>query len=424
MNFEQTAPPDFQSEFLVLQLARFGDLIQTKRLIVSLQRQGRVTLLVDRSLTALAGLLYPDVQVLGILAHGTHRPDLVQPGLLGSVVRDVEPLLLKDFVRIFNLNYSGLNFALASLFPWERVRGYRMRNGQRLIDSWTAQLMRWVHERSRTGLNLVDAWGMYADHPVPAHTVNPPAVARGEGMGVVMAGRNARRSLPVEILAPLVSAARGRAGKGPVYLLGTSGESRAARDLLALLPPALRGDVRDMTGRTNWQDLFRLVGGLDLLLSPDTGTMHLAAHLGVPVLAFFLSSAWAYETGPYGLGHTVVQACTDCAPCLQTEPCMYDVRCRQAFGDRSVLRYVSGNTDKPVPGTCRILESGFDSLGLIWKVMSGGMAGEQARSAFRAWAGACAGVEMKNSHISDIDEFWVREQDWMLPQTLRGRVHE
>ena len=36
---------------------------------------------------------------------------------------------------------------------------------------------------------------------------------------------------------------------------------------------------------------------LDVLLTPDTGIMHLAAHLGVPVFAFFLSSAWCHETG-------------------------------------------------------------------------------------------------------------------------------
>jgi ADP-heptose:LPS heptosyltransferase len=410
---------DVNPAYLIIQLARFGDVIQTKRLVLSLLVQGQVHLLVDRSLQALASLVYPQVTVHGIAAHGTHGPDV-----LAQVHKDLESLCALNFLRVYNLNFSGLNFALAGMFPVDVVRGYRLNSGQRLIDAWPEQVMRWTRSRVQSGLNLIDVWGLYADQVVPPERVNPVATPRGGGLGVVMAGQNARRSLPAQMLAPLIQAARGRVGHGPVYLLGSGAERRAAKELAALLPPTLRGEVRDLVGQTGWQELIHVVGGLDLLLSPDTGTMHLAAHLGVPVLAFFLSSAWCHETGPYGQGHLVLQAMTECAPCLETAPCPFEISCRRAFSDPAVLRYVSGRTDKGLASECAVMASGFDALGLTWTAVAGHDPHASQRVRFRSMAASYAGVAMPVGAEPLLDEIWTRERDWMLPQTLRGRAHE
>ena len=420
MHSEDFGPrPEATPAYLIIQLARFGDLIQTKRLVLSLQKAGTVHLLVDRSLQDLARRVYPDVEVHGITAHGTHGPQI-----LDRVYEDLGNLAGLAFHRVYNLNFSGLNFAVASLFPFQSVRGYRQNMGQRLVDSWPDQIMRWTRSRVLTGLNLVDVWGLYAEQPLPPEQVNPPAFPHGGGLGVVMAGQNARRSLPAPVLAPLVMAALGRVGHGPIHLLGSGGERRAAKELAALLPASLRGEVRDLVGQTTWPELMQVVGGLDLLLSPDTGTMHLAAHLGVPVLAFFLSSAWCHETGPYGQGHFALQAMTECAPCLETAPCPFDVSCRRAFSDPSVLRYVSGHTTKGLAPGCAVMSSGFDEMGLTWTAVAGHDPYAAQRRVFRSEAAAYAGVVMPGSAESMVDEVWMRERDWMLPQTLRGRAHE
>jgi ADP-heptose:LPS heptosyltransferase len=414
------SPPS--PRYLVIQLARFGDLIQTSRLVRSLQESGETHLLVDSSLTALARLVYPGVLVHGIAAHGTHGPDI-----LARVCADLGDIAGLDFHRVYNLNFSGPSFALAGMFDPSTVRGYRSQRGQRLIDSWPGQIMRWTGDRCLAGLNLVDVWGLYAEQPVAPERVNssgPGAALRGGGLGVVMAGQNARRSLPAQVLAPLVVAARGRVGHGPIHLLGSAGERRAARELAALLPATLRGEVRDLVGRTGWSELYDVVGGLDLLVSPDTGTMHLAAHLGVPVLAFFLSSAWCHETGPYGRGHLVLQATMDCAPCLETAPCPHDIDCRRVFSDPSVLRHVSGHTGRALAPGCLVMESGFDELGLTFTAAAGTDPMAARRRAFRIMAAAYAGVPMPGGAGCLPEETWMRERDWMLPQTLRGRAHD
>lgn len=411
-------------DFLVIQLARFGDLIQTKRLVASLRAEGRVHLLVDRSLADLARLVYPGVEVHGLAAHGQMARAAHGPDILGRVHDDLEAVAAIPFHRVFNLNFSGMNFALSAMFPPHAVRGYRQAAGQRLVDAWPAHVMRWTRSRAVAGINLVDVWGLYAGQPVPPEAVNPPAAPRGGGLGVVMAGQNARRSLPPQVLAPLVQAAMGRAGRGPVTLLGSGAEGRAARELAALLPGSLRGQVRNLVGRTNWSELVDVVGGLDLVLTPDTGTMHLAAHLGVPVLAFFLSSAWCHETGPYGLGHHVLQATLPCAPCLETAPCPHGVACRRAFAEQAVLRRVGGRGAGDLPAGCAFMASGFDGLGATFSAVAGEDALAGKRKGLRAWAADLAGVPGPEGGEPVDDEFRILERDWMLPQTLRGRAHE
>lgn len=404
--------------FLVIQLARFGDLIQTKRLILSLQAQGQVELVVDQSLVSLAQLIYPQLTIHPLAAHGHHNP------LQLHLVREqIGSLSAKNYHSIYNLNFSGLNFALATLFPQDRVQGYVLNHGQRQIDFWPQLLMRWTKDRRRAGLNLVDAWGLYARPSLDPSLVNPPAQGQGGGLGVVMAGQNARRSLPAKILAPLVLAAHHGRSNGPIYLLGAGHESRAAHELIHYLPPSLRSEIRNLVGQTTWAELFDLVGSLDLLLSPDTGTAHLAAHLGVPVLAFFLSSAWCPETGPYGLGHVVLQAMPPCAPCLEQAPCAHELLCRNVFAAPQVLAWVSGLKDKPLPAGLAAMVSGFDTLGLTYTAQWGQDPWAQERQAFRTLATGMAGLGYAGFLDPTWIQHWVEDRDWMLPQK-RGWCYE
>jgi hypothetical protein len=407
------------STSLVIQLARFGDLVQTKRLIASLvaREKDRVHLLVDHSLRDLAELVYPHVMVHSIQAHGGVFKDsgpFVRE-VLGSC-RELEEI---GADRVFNLNFSGLNMALSSLFDPGSVRGYRLEHGQWRKDDWAEMGFRFSASRQTSPLNLVDLWAGYLDDPLAPERVNPEATARGGGIGVVLAGRESRRSLEVRSLAALVTAALQRVGHGPVLLLGTRGERRIARDLQTLLKPAVNKEVRDLTGKTGWRELVDHVQGLDLLLTPDTGTMHLAAHLGVPVLAFFLASAWCHETGPYGKGHVVVQSFQPCAPCAEGDDCPYQVRCSTSFGGRSLLRYVSTGTVKDWPDDLALFATGFDDLGQVCTPFAGEDGSQKQRGVLRELVAIHRHLRANLDHpvTGDILKKLYRERDWMIRES-------
>ena len=55
-----------------------------------------------------------------------------------------------------------------------------------------------------------------------------------------------------------------------------------------------------------------------MLLTTDSGPMHLAAAVGTGVVALFGPTA-PWRTGPYGPGHTVLRAGITCSPCFKKD---------------------------------------------------------------------------------------------------------
>jgi len=419
------------SKHLVIQLARFGDLVQTKRLVLSLLHDGaydkdvapngvhpapEVHLVVDVSLVELARLVYPGVTVHGVRAHGGTTHGGGQADVLAHNARAFAALAAERFDTVYNLNNSGLNTALAALFPPDVVRGYRSLNGQPLRDRWMRMAFRWVAHRRLSPVNLVDFWAALSPRPIAPARVNPIVLRGGRGIGVVLAGRMSRRSLPPDALAACLRAVFEGLGGPRVTFFGTRAERPLLRKVLDHLPASVAGNYDDLVGRTGWADLADALVGLDTLLTPDTGTMHLAAHLGVPVQGFFLSSAWCHETGPYGPGHRVWQATLDCLPCLEARPCPIGVQCLDAFRSREFLSFLSGRPgDRNPPGMLGMVST-LDDVGSTWLTVFGEDASAPRRVELRALVGEYLGL-FTGEELADHDlaRLLYHEADWMLP---------
>jgi heptosyltransferase-1 len=73
----------------------------------------------------------------------------------------------------------------------------------------------------------------------------------------------------------------------------------------------------DLTGRTSLPELIEWIRRCDLLLTNDTGPMHMAAALGTPLVAVF-GPTEPKRTGPYRQLQNVLQKQLPCAPCLKS----------------------------------------------------------------------------------------------------------
>ena len=84
----------------------------------------------------------------------------------------------------------------------------------------------------------------------------------------------------------------------------------------------------NLAGRTSLRELMALLKLCRVLLTNDTGPMHLAAALGTPVVALFGSTS-PELTGPGlpgGQGHRLLKSDAPCSPCFRRE-CPIDFRC-------------------------------------------------------------------------------------------------
>lgn len=115
--------------------------------------------------------------------------------------------------------------------------------------------------------------------------------------------------------------------------------------LAAELETMLEGECLNLAGQTTLAELCTELQRCRLLLTNDTGTMHLAAALGVPTVSIFGSTEPDW-TGPLGHDHTVLRRHVECSPCFKRE-CPIDFRCMKEIEPSHVVAAVLGSLAEP-----------------------------------------------------------------------------
>ncbi|MDR1041194.1 MAG: glycosyltransferase family 9 protein [Deltaproteobacteria bacterium] len=183
-------------------------------------------------------------------------------------------------------------------------------------------------------LNLTDVWRALVPgsppclaRPAAQPAANGAALEALEAAGTLpivcfhLGAKAALRRWPVDFHAKMAATLFGITPFLAVTL-GSRQERALAlkfRDVYGRAAPG--APVADLSGRTRLEDLWALFDKAALLISSDTGIMHLGASLGVPQLAVFAGPAYAHETGPYGEGALVLQGLAPCGPCVENKGC-------------------------------------------------------------------------------------------------------
>lgn len=115
------------------------------------------------------------------------------------------------------------------------------------------------------------------------------------------------------------------------HLVGTAKDRPVAEEIER--HASLQG-VRNSCGKTSLQELIELLKTCRALVTNDTGTMHLAALLGLRTVSIF-GSTEPVLTGPLGRGHVVIRRQVECSPCFLRE-CPIDFRCMKSVESAEV----------------------------------------------------------------------------------------
>ncbi len=90
----------------------------------------------------------------------------------------------------------------------------------------------------------------------------------------------------------------------------------------------------NLAGVTGLKDLACLYTRCSLLVTTDTGPMHIAAAMGCPTVALFGPTA-PWRTGPYGREHEVVRGGVACSPCFRKKcssmTCMKEISVNRVY---------------------------------------------------------------------------------------------
>ena len=335
---------------VVINLTRFGDLLQCQPLIEDLHRQGnRVHLVCLDNFSS----------ALPLMRHVEHAWPLPGARLMADMDKDWRSAAarLLEYARairagagpscVINLTATLPARLLAGLVARDtaEIRGFALDThgfGQNR-GIWATFLNSATVNRQSAPFNIVDMFRMVGAsvhseaNQQPRLRLAPPpqlalaaadtllAAAPADAAGFVtmqLGASEQRRQWPAEYFAA-VGDRLWRERKLCPVLLGSPAESPLAE----AYAQQAQGPFVDAVGKTDLTQLAALLSRSRLLLTNDTGTMHLAAGLGVTCLAIFLATAQPCDTGPYLPGCCCLEPALPCHPCPFGRPCPNNLAC-------------------------------------------------------------------------------------------------
>jgi heptosyltransferase II len=115
-----------------------------------------------------------------------------------------------------------------------------------------------------------------------------------------------------------------------IILFGTAGETAVSNAILA----GMKRKPIDLTGKTTITELPALLSRCQLFIGNDSGAMHVASAVGLPVVAIF-GPTDPFGTAPVTTKCTIVQERPYCSPCFLRR-CPTDHRCMKSVSVASV----------------------------------------------------------------------------------------
>ena len=333
-----------KKRILIIAITRLGDMLQASPTIVGLKEQypeASITVVIDKQFATICsgipGIDEVYVLDLSFVCRCLHRE---QDGIVEAFkyVKDaVEDLRAKNFDYCLNMSNSSYTALLIRMLGIPDVRGWLSDDeGHRLMaDPWAMLFAAFVYHSNRdyNSLNLVDIFRCAANvnkHPRKlCYTFNPEAGAFAQqfinqqelpGKGpliFIQAGASqSKRQWPVSCFSRVADELVEQLDARIVFT-GSGSEAEIINEIIA----GCRHKCATSAGKTNFDQLAALLNLADLLITGDTGPMHLAVAVETPVVALFLASALSFETGPYSAGNFVIQPQIECSPCNPNYPC-------------------------------------------------------------------------------------------------------
>ncbi len=325
---------------LILQVQRMGDLVLSFPLFLWLKQH------------------FPGKQIYTVAEEGFYRQLMsVSPQVVYIPWSGYKKIINRPFSLVVNLSHRRRAAWLAGQLDCEEIIGpFEDRDGAlRINGRWQLYRFSLVHNNRYNRFHWAD---LNALDVVPFSSMSGTSwslprhlTADNKGVGVFIGASQEGKRPEVQFWASLIKGLA-RRGLQPM-LLGGPGE----KEFSARVKAELDFKPADFTGRLDLAQLANMGQALQLLITPDTGPMHLASWTGMRVLNLSVGPVHPWETGPYQPGHLVLSPARSCRPCWECP--LPRPRCRENLDPGRVAAiahaWIRGKSFKWVNSTGNIL---------------------------------------------------------------------
>ena len=330
---------------LLVAITRLGDMLQMSPTILGLRKQNpgcKITVLIEKQFASICdgipGIDNVEILDLGFVTRALARE---QQGIIDAysyVHEMIERLQEERFDYCLNLSNSSYTALFIKMLGVEDTRGWLSDDqGHRIMaDPWAMLFASIVYHSNRryNSFNLVDMFRMSAG--VGPHVQSLAYTVTDEGRVSIdefLSEEGIESGGP--LLCIQAGASQGKRQWAParfahlsrllvekldarIVYTGAGAESVIIDRIQALYS---HPNCVSAVGKTNFSQLSALLERAELLITGDTGPMHLSVAVGTPVVTLFLASALCFETGPYSEGNIILQPQISCSPCNPNYPC-------------------------------------------------------------------------------------------------------
>ncbi len=318
---------------LVINLARFGDIIQSVPMIQGLKRKypgSRITMLVNNHFSHVCSMI-PDIDDFVELDFKK-----ITEWLFGS-----QPSIEKTYgyLRAFFDNLRKIRFDMTiNITPHDIgiissfLAGDRQSYREKLSD-WSLYYLNITRYWKTLPFNVVDLFlklaGLIPEKIIPRLQISSKAQSFAEEF-LRQAGHNEKDLLigfntgastvekqwPPEHFIDLAGMIR-KNFNVRVILFGSESE----RELGEHLTDKMHGSTINAIAKTSLMELAALMDRTRILITNDSGPMHIAAACSTRRISLHMGKEKCASTGPYGEGHIALQPKLECHPCKNPETC-------------------------------------------------------------------------------------------------------
>jgi lipopolysaccharide heptosyltransferase II len=350
-------------KILILKPSSLGDVVQAVPVLRLLKRHLPASEIYWWIDSQFAPLLEGDPDLTGVVRFERRR--WASPLRWPEMLRSVRRLRAQHFDWVIDLQCLMRSGAFAWLAngkfligldePREGARGFydiavrRASYHTHAVDWYLAVLPRlgvpvhwnfpWLPERPAVAAEVKRKWlgevrNEKSEGREPVRTPNWFALQPG--------ARWPTKRWPVEYFTELVCLLTENFPDARFAILG-DGKDRPLGEIIARAAPER---CLDLCGQTSLPEMVECLRLCDLLVTNDTGPMHVAAALGKPLVALF-GPTNPHRTGPYGHLENVLRLDLPCSPCLKSH-CHYEKpnECLKALSPVTVFEFARKKLQK------------------------------------------------------------------------------
>ena len=313
-------------KILILKPSSLGDVIQALPVLRLLKRHLPASEIFWWIDSALAPLLEGDPDLTGIVRF--ERKRWAAPQHWPEMLRSIRWMRAQNFDWVIDLQC----LARSGMFAW-------LANGQFLIGldevregargfydvairraSFHTHAVDWyLAVLPRLGVPVHNHFQWLPERPAVAAAVQSKWPTDGaRWMAIQPGARWENKRWPVECFAELVRSLAKKFPDTRFVILGTA-EDQPLGEIIARAEPQR---CQNLCGKTSLLEMVEWLRRCELMITNDTGPMHVAAALGKPLVALF-GPTEPRRTGPYGHLESVLRLDLPCSPCLKSH-CTYE----------------------------------------------------------------------------------------------------